>query len=721
MKNLILSFLLCSLSSFIYGQIEISGSVSDDRELIIGANVFLKNTYDGASTDINGSFSFKTYEQGTLILSVTYVGYENFEQTIEIGKDPVMLDIQLKANANELNTVVITAGAFEASDEKKAVILNSIDIATTAGATADIYGVLNTLPGTQTVGEEGQLFVRGGAAAETRTFIDGLIVPKPYQSSVPSIPARGRFLPFLFKGTMFSTGGYSAEYGQALSSALMLNSQDLPDESITSISLMSVGLNAGHTKRWEKTSLSVSGGYTNLAPYTSLVKQNINWIKPFQGADAQLIFRHKTSETGIIKFFASANRGWFSLDYPDQLDIKRTNQLDLTNSNYYFNTSYKEILDGKWSLLAGLSYSYNTDRIDENFNLKTKEQHTQAKITLSNQLTDIFKLKFGAEYLYNTVDEKYKSGEGQLAQTDLYENYGASFVETDVYFSSKLVARLGSRLEYSRLLDAWNIAPRASLAYKTGKKSQLSFAFGHFYQNPENELLRFNTSIDFERADHFMLNYQVMKNSRIFRIESYLKNYKNLVKFDPTSPWISNNQGDGYARGVDVFFRDRKSIKRGDYWISYSFLNTKRDYRDFPQAATPGFASKHNLSLVYKHWIHRWSTSIGFTYSFASGRPYHDPNLDGFHNQMTTPYQDLSFTASKLMNLGGNFTVLYCSITNVPGFKNNFGFRYSALPNNQGVYESIAIEPTAKRFFFLGMFVSIGQQFDKEETTKPPE
>ena len=102
--------------------------------------------------------------------------------------------------------VVITAGAFEASDEKKAVILNSIDIVTTAGATADIAGALNTLPGTQAVGEEGRLFVRGGAAYETRTFIDGLFVQNPYNASVPNLPARGRFSPFLFKGTSFSTG-----------------------------------------------------------------------------------------------------------------------------------------------------------------------------------------------------------------------------------------------------------------------------------------------------------------------------------------------------------------------------------------------------------------------------------------------------------------------------------------------------------------------------------
>ncbi len=721
MKNFLSTFLILFFSLAGNAQVSITGIVSDKNETIIGANVFLKDTYDGASTDLDGKFSFTTEEKGTQVITITYIGYENFEQSIEIGSYDVEITIQLKAIANELNEVVITAGAFEASDEKKAVVLNSIDIVTTAGALADISSALNTLPGTQTVGEEGRLFVRGGAASETRTFIDGMFVQKPYSSSIPDVPARGRFSPFLFKGTIFSTGGYSAEYGQALSSALILNSQDLPDETTTSVSLMTVGANLGHTQRWDKTSLSVSGGYTNLAPYTSLVKQDLDWIKPFQGADGQIVFRHKTSETGIFKFYASGNRSWFSLNNRDLSDINKMNRLDLTNDNYYLNTSFKEILNEKWTLFTGLAYTYDRDVVNESFKVNTKEQSAQAKITLSNQINDQMSLRFGTEYMHNTFDEHFTSSDGTVFNTDLNEDYTAGFLETDFYFSSKLVARVGGRLEYSDILKSWNIAPRTSLAYKTSSKSQVSLAYGQFYQNPENDLLRFNTAVDFERADHYMLNYQLMKDSRIFRVEGYFKKYQNLVKYDTATPWMSSNQGDGYAKGVDVFFRDRKSIKKGDYWISYSFLDTERDYRDFPIAAAPTFASKHNLSLVYKHWIHKWSTSIGITYSHASGRPFHNPNLEGFNAQRTNSYNDLSFNASKLTNIGGNFTVFFFSISNVPGFKNNFGYRYSTIPNNDGVFEGRAVQPNAKRFFFVGMFMQIGEKFDKENTVKPPE
>ncbi|NBW38196.1 MAG: TonB-dependent receptor, partial [Cytophagia bacterium] len=194
----------------------ISGKVSDEKgESIPGANVSLKDTYDGASTNIDGSFRFSSTEKGKHVLVVTFVGYKNHEQAVELTGTPLVLNIELKETINQLEAVTITAGAFTASDESRRTVFKALDIATTAGATADIAGALNTLPGTQKVGESGRLFVRGGEGNETKTFIDGMVVLDAYGPAAPNTPSRGRFLPFMFKGTSFSTGGYSAEYGQA--------------------------------------------------------------------------------------------------------------------------------------------------------------------------------------------------------------------------------------------------------------------------------------------------------------------------------------------------------------------------------------------------------------------------------------------------------------------------------------------------------------------------
>ncbi len=715
MKLLYLILLFLLLGFIVNGQTWIKGQVTDLKgEPIPGANIYIKDAYDGATSDLNGDFYFKTTKSEEVVtLAASFIGYKDLEKQVQLTSDTVNVSFELKETIHELKAVVISAGAFEASDEKKAVVLKALDIATTAGATADIAGALNTLPGTQRVGEDGQLYVRGGTATETRTFIDGLLVQEPYSSTVPDVPARNRFSPFLFKGTLFSTGGYSAEYGQALSSALVLNTQDLAPQTVTGISLMSVGLGLAHTELWEDASLSVSGNYTNLEPYIGFVPQNIDWEKPFEGVGGQVIYRKKTSKSGIFKFMASGSENSMKMQYRDVEDLRRKNSLTLNNSNYYLNTSFREVLNKKWSFFAGAAYTYNLDKLDERFSLDTEDQSIQGRFKWIFIPSDRFSLRFGGEYLYSNFDEHYTANTQEQFHTGLHENYGAAFSEADIYLSNNFVARVGGRLEYSNLLDQWNLAPRLSLAYKVAEESQFSLAYGHFYQTPENDLLRYHQDLSFERADHMVLNFQHTKENRIFRIESYYKKYKNLVKFDPEQPWLNNNNGNGYARGIDVFFRDRRSIRNGDYWISYSFLDTERDFRDFPESATPSFASAHNASLVYKHWIPRWNTQIGITYSIASGRPFNDPTVSGFNTGRTKAYQDLSMNVSYLTNLFGQFTILHASVSNLPGFDNTFGYRFSPAPNQQGEYTKMAIKQPAPRFIFVGLFVSIGQRYQR--------
>ncbi len=76
-------------------------------------------------------------------------------------------------------------------------------------------------------------------------------------------------------------------------------------------------------------------------------------------------------------------------------------------------------------------------------------------------------------------------------------------------------------------------------------------------------------TISFETAEHYLANYQYQTEKYIFRIEAYRKNYSDLIAEDKVLN-VLNNDGYGYAQGFDLFWRNRKSIKRGDYWISYS-------------------------------------------------------------------------------------------------------------------------------------------------------
>ena len=114
-------------------QTKVSGTVKNNKGKPLPAvSITLKDTYDGATSDSSGKFSFTTAEKGKLAIVATAVGYKPYEQEFDIGVADITLDISLREQVSELKAVVITAGSFEAGDRKRVTVLSSIDVATTA-------------------------------------------------------------------------------------------------------------------------------------------------------------------------------------------------------------------------------------------------------------------------------------------------------------------------------------------------------------------------------------------------------------------------------------------------------------------------------------------------------------------------------------------------------------------------------------------------------------
>jgi hypothetical protein len=686
-------------------QTTVNGKVSDHKGLpIMGANVYLEGTYDGSTTDEHGAFTFSTDEKGTQTLVISYLSFETKKITSDIATMK-NLQIALREDVNSLDTVVISAGTFEASDNSKVSVLKALDVVTTASALGDFVGALQTLPGTSTVAEDGRLFVRGGDADETQIFIDGIRVFTPYSPTTNNTPTRGRYSPFLFDGITFSTGGYSAEYGNALSSVLLLSTIDEPDQEKTDIGLMTVGGGLGHTKKWDNTSLSVNATYINLAPYNVLFKDRNDWKKPYNGAQGETVFRQKL-ESGWLKFYAAFDLSSFELtqediNNPDGFYIK------LNNANFYTNATYQGFLKNNWSIETGLSYTNATTKIGfTDAKLKNKEHSVHAKLKLKKRFSSRFKLSFGAEQFVTDFDENYKEDDVN-ATYGFTANNTAIFAETDVIFSKSLAMKVGLRSDYYQLSDELTLAPRASIAYKTSKNAQLSVAYGNFYQNASNNYVKFDNTIETQNTAHYILNYQYVNDNRIFRAEVYRKTYDKLLKYDTEfSTFDSNyaNTGDGYAQGLDVFWRDNKSIKNTDYWLSYSYLDTKRNYQNYPTQATPNFVNTHNFSAVGKYWIEDWKSQVGFSYTFASGRPYNNPNNTSFLADKTRSYNNISLNWAYLIS---QQKILYFSVNNVLGFKNINGYQYANTPDMSGNYSRRALQPAADQFFFVGFFWTI--------------
>jgi len=740
MKCIVTSLLIC-FTFALQAQVKITGKLVDNKNRpVAGASVNIKNSYDGTTSDSLGNYSFGTTEKGEQLIEVTIIGYKTIEERINISDQPVTLNLALKEEITEMRAVIISAGSFEASDKKKGAVLTDIDIVTTPSANGDITSALKSLPGTQQVGESEGLFVRGGSATESKIYMDGNLVNNFFYSSTPGIATRGRFNPFLFKGTIFSTGGYSALYGQALSAALILESKDLPERTEADLGISVVGVGGGIQKlaKNKRSSWGISYNYTNLWLAFNVIKQKQDFYRVPVVNQGDANFRIRT-KNGIIKYYGYVSGNQTSFRKADIDSSALKNDFSLENLNTFQNLSWRENIGKGWKMMNSASFSTNKDDISnqlldannqkqvitspvfyalKNFDLHTRAWYAQARTVFEKKLKGLSAVRVGADYFHSDERSTYTLFDGTRFSETVKDDLFAAFAETDIYLTNDLAAKIGSRVEHSAIVNKWNIAPRVSLAYKFRDNSQASFAYGIFYQNPERKYLPMSNSLDYSRSAHYILQYQKISSQRTFRTELFYKKYSDLYQtaVNPGTgrELADNNNGYGYAKGIELFWRDKKTIKEVDYWVSYSYLDTKRQYLNYPVSIVPPFAAEHTASFVFKKFVTNWKTQFNLSYNFASGRPYYRINYDNGLNKYvisdkgkTINYNSTSLSVNYLPGIGKKnpkvFAVWVLGLNNVFGQNQVFSYDYS----NDGKRKE-PVTPTSKRFVFIGCFLSFG-------------
>lgn len=714
--SLLLSFLLAGSFSAM-AQATISGKVTDEKgKPVRGATVYLDNTLDGSTSDSIGNFSFTTTETGAQTLMATEVAHENAGLPVTINGDLKDVVLKMKGASRQLDEVIITAGSFEASDKNKTV-LQPLDIVTTAGAQADIVKAIQTLPGTQQQGTQTGLFVRGGDASEAAVVVDGLIAQNAFLSTAPGVAARSRFGAFQFKGISFSSGGYSARYGQALSSVLELNSNDLPDKSTVNLGLNMAGVYASGSKLFKTTSIEATGYYNNLTPFYGIAKANVDFYDVPKGAGGSTKFTWKPNKDGILKALVNYSHFTSGTRVPNPGDAGSTLDFGLKSQNLYSSLSYRQMLKDKWSLYTAGSYSYNQDDVKwDTMNNVNKDYRAQFRAEAKYYATTRLSILVGGELQHFNYNRIWNTYPAEFTETQL-----AAFAEMDWSPLHWLAVKPGVRYEHSTLLKQNVVAPRLATGVKVGLYGQVSLAGGMFYQTPDQQyLISDYKNLEMQRSVHYIANYQYMHNDRTLRLEGYYKHYDQLVYeyltksfdanqtryLDPiTMP--ANNSGHGYATGAELFWRDKKSIKNADYWISYSYIDTRRLYKNYLAESQPDFIANHNLNVVTKYFIEKLQTQINMTYSYATGRPYYNPSNPVFLGDKTPDFHNLSLNINYLTSIKKWFTVVYVGIDNITNQKNVFGYRYA----NGQRYE---MRPALYRSVFIGANFSL-TAFDKDE------
>ncbi|MCK9425149.1 MAG: TonB-dependent receptor [Ignavibacteriaceae bacterium] len=705
-SKIFISVLLLLGNLFSQTKIKIEGNVFDeDKKPLPMVMVFLSNSGDGVMSDEQGKFSFLTKLKDKIILNANLIGYEKFSKELDLqDQKKITLDIELKESALKMKESVVSASSF-GSEKGKGLVLSRIDVLTTPGGAADLFQSLKTMPGITQVSESAELYVRGGDPIETITMIDQALIYHPfsYESTYGSLFSnlKNEFI----KGMYFSSGGFSAKFGNVLSGVLDIETKGVPAlmHSSLGISLANtnfstelpiiedkLGFNFNFDQSFTKPIFWLNGGLEKFtaAPTSKNITGSVNYAYSKTGKlklfgiyarDIQGVSVEGTEYQGT--FDGNTQSKFINLQHSNVLFSKLVMKNSFSVSNYsnQWKLGVLDLLktDKVYSFRNDFEYFFNSrSRLLSGIELENRKLNYLGQIPNSD---------------YNIRPDAQK----KVLDANIFGSRIGGYLELEsanTFGINNFASAIGIRYDRIPSLNLDWINPRLNFSYKLNEHSTLKTALGIFNQLPDPRLFSSvdgNPNLKSMKAVHYVLSYDYLfDEDNSFRIELYHKDYKNLPL--ETSLLNYDNNGKGFANGVDVILKS--TLTNGwSGWISYGFISTKRKWMDFEELTSSSFDITHNFSLIAKYFIAvNWQ--VGINLKYATGRPYtpvigsdyrlsenvYEPVYGVKNSSRFQDYKRLDLRLTYFTTLFDSFSsVFYLEGLNILDLKNIFGYYYS--------------------------------------------
>lgn len=688
---------------------------------VAGANVFLLETLEGDLTAADGTFSFDTSHTGPATLVVRHLGYAEYRVSL-VTPRPERVEVAL-LELVQTDAIVVTAGSYTAGDEAGAT-LTSLEVVTTPGTNADLAGAIKTLPGVQNVDEGNGLFVRGGDQLETKLFLDDAVVIDPLRLEEPTGSITPTVDPFLLDGIFFSSGGFGARYGNALSAVVDLETQGRPRARHVNLGANLAGANASVAfPLGARLGAHATVNRWHVGPIFAVNGSTRDYPVPPQGFDlsGSLIWSYRRD--GEWKTFAIRQ----SSDLEVEIDeASFTGSYTLDEEGSIVVSSWRDRFD---RVAPRISVSRSTlSRTERSGALDLESASTLDQIfgELAWSPTDRFVLTAGGEIerLSSDVAGRVpatsvdRSGSGGSIPLDFDETVrrAGTFAEGELHFGGRVRLRSGIRSDRSTQTGRRSWDPRLSADISLGATATLLLAWGIYHQVPDP--LHFEPSLgDPElppmRSRQLVAGFQLgSPETALVRIEAYDKDYHELALVDRDGRVIGG--GEGSSRGLDLFLRG--PLGWGiDGRAAYSLVDADRTDPDTGILARSPHDVTHSLTVVGAR-----SLTVGWTaraaYRYATGRPFtdvvdatFDPGDGAFVPEFGEPfverlpdYHRLDLAASHIRRIGRWQAVFYASLGNVFDRENVLEFRWS-----EDYSERFPVRSRSKRSVFFGVSLDL--------------
>jgi iron complex outermembrane receptor protein len=349
-------------------KVTISGKIVDkNQKILTGATVFIKETNQGLSSDLDGNFSFRL-NKGSFAIQVSYIGFKTIEKNVYLDKDTIVT-IVLYEDDNVLDEVLVSAVRATSSIPVTFSNLSKKELAK-RNLGQDIPVLLNYLPSVISSSDAGAgvgytyLNVRGSNSERINVTINGIPYNDPeshgtfwvnlgdFASSTENLQ--------LQRGVGTSTNG-SGAFGASLNILTDANSENAGGE--ISNSFGSYGTRK-HTVKFTtgkiNEHLEVSGRFSNI--------HSDGYVdRAFTDLKSYFLQASYKDENTLIKAvsFGGAERtyqSWSGLDPQQLMEDRRQNPYTYENEvdNYkqnHYQIHWNEQLNSHWSTNLGLNYT----------------------------------------------------------------------------------------------------------------------------------------------------------------------------------------------------------------------------------------------------------------------------------------------------------------------------------------------------------------------------
>ena len=565
-------------------------------------SVIIKELEIGVYANEKGQYHIYNVPVGIYSVSFQIIGYQPQMKTDAVirSQRTTFINGELKRKPIEIEGIAVQTDYFAETEKQttSVVSFSNEEIRRTPGSAGDVSRIMMSLPSVAKVNDQSNnLIVRGGNPMENSFFIDNIEIPNinhfPHQGS--SGGPIGILNVDLIQDVTFNTGGFSAIYGDKLSSIMEIDFRDgNPHEFDGQIDFSWVGFGGIFEGPFSDKSSAM------LAVKRSYLKYIIDAIDIGTSAtpeygDVQTKYTYEFNpfqKLSLLAVFADDHNS------PDQENAVENYMSHYGNQDLYQGT-YGLNWRAVWnkSAFSNTSLSITSSRYDEDFyetfkvnttgvpdiKNRTNEQELKLRNVNFKRLSEKLSLDFGfdAKYLKHNYDnylaETTNSTGGIVESLTLKDEITAEklggFISLNYDPLQKLSTTLGLRVDYFSLNENTTISPRFSCQYKLNEKTSLNGSMGIFHQNLPLLLLSQNED-NKNLKDPFVTHYiigieHLLSEDTRLVVETYQKDYSNFP-VDPNQPGLfviddnffnnyENLRDDGQAlsRGVEVILQKK--------------------------------------------------------------------------------------------------------------------------------------------------------------------